>query len=265
MSIEEKRARPLRKRKPDGTLYQRRSHVEAELETLLGLPLHKVQSRVQLPKTEPDFVSSEALVHLVRIATPGSRDQNSLILVLLERLHRRLPKPTSADGETVSHSRTLVRDHVRDAFVDLLLTDLDAYDERLDFYEASFDRAVAWDRLDAERQAWAKENRSEELGTEDDEGGVSPEVEAAIGADDPFDADRMDEKAYRLRLEAAIDALPSLQQVIVHMLLNDMPIRSDDPNALTISKSLDKAEKTIRSHRDKAFAFLRIRLTRLKP
>lgn len=266
MSIQDQGVRPLRKRRLDGTQYHRREHVEAEIEILLKLPAQDLQELVKVwPKGKAGFVSSESLVHLVRVATPRSNHQERLVAALMERLHRRLPKPAAADGETVSHSRTLIRDQVRDGFVDLLLADRDGYEDRLDYYEVSFDGAVAKDRLDVQRQVYAAGNRSQELGTEEDDSGISLEVDAALGAFDPFDADRLDEMAYRQRLEAAIDALPPLQQEIVHMWAQDIPIDSNDPNALTIRKALGKAEKTIRTHRDKAFAFLRTRLTRLEP
>ncbi|MOA70137.1 hypothetical protein D3C78_1987900 [compost metagenome] len=46
------------------------------------------------------------------------------------------------------------------------------------------------------------------------------------------------------------------------MLRQEIPIDSKDPSVVTISKALDKSEKTIRTHRDKAFAALRLRLER---
>lgn len=258
--------RPLRRCRLDGTPYYRREHVQAELEALLKLSAQDLQERARVwPKGRAGFVSSEALVHLVRVATPRSRHQERLVAALMQRLERRLPKPAAADGETVSRSRTLVRDRVRDDFVDLLIGDRDAYDDRLDYYEISFDNAVARDRVDAKRQVNIEENRSQELGSDEDDSGISLEVEEALGPNNPFDPDRLDEKAYRQRLEAAIDALPPLQQEIVHMWTQDIPIWSGDPDVLTISKALGKAEKTIRTHRDKAFAFLRTRLTRLEP
>lgn len=42
----------------------------------------------------------------------------------------------------------------------------------------------------------------------------------------------------------------------------EIPIESKDPSAISISKVLDKTEKTIRTHRDKAFASVRLRLER---
>lgn len=42
----------------------------------------------------------------------------------------------------------------------------------------------------------------------------------------------------------------------------DIPIESSDPSVESISKVLGKSEKTIRTHRDKAFASLKLRLER---
>jgi DNA-directed RNA polymerase specialized sigma24 family protein len=68
----------------------------------------------------------------------------------------------------------------------------------------------------------------------------------------------LDDPAYRLRLEAAIDALPPEQSRIIHMLRKDIPIDSKDPNVFTIAKALGRSEKTVRTYRDKAYAALRI-------
>ena len=46
------------------------------------------------------------------------------------------------------------------------------------------------------------------------------------------------------------------------MLRQEVPIESKDPSIESISKVLGKSEKTIRTHRDKAFASLKLRLQR---
>ncbi|MGN5478210.1 RNA polymerase sigma factor [Cupriavidus basilensis] len=181
-------------------------------------------------------------------------------MVLLERLYRRLPKPNSGDGHTASLTTSNIRDDVRDRFIDLLLADGGTYDDRLDFYEISFNQAMACDILDARRKHWSIENRGVELGSDEEE--ISARVEAAAGQYDPFDPHELDKKDYRRRLEDAIDTLPKLQQQIVEMWRQDIPIDSSDSSVTTISGALGKSEKTIRTHRDKAFASLRRRLER---
>ena len=82
----------------------------------------------------------------------------------------------------------------------------------------------------------------------------------AAGTYNPFAASNFDDPAYRLRLEAAIDALPPEQSRIVTMIGRGIPIDSTDPYAITIAKTLGKVEKTIRKHRDLAFESIRAAL-----
>jgi len=84
----------------------------------------------------------------------------------------------------------------------------------------------------------------------------------AVGHNNPFDADELDKKDYRLLLDEAIDSLPEFQRRIVVMWRQDIPIESNDPSVESISKVLGKSEKTVRTHRDKAFASLKLRLER---
>jgi len=176
--------------------------------------------------------------------------------LLLQRVYRLLPRAE----EAASLIKTNIRDDVVDHFVDLLLSDRASYDDRLDYYEINFNSAIAKDRKDASDRHWKRDRQMEELGTEED--GAYNAQEEAIGGYDPFDPSELDEKVYRLRLDEEIDSLPELQRRIVEMWRQGIPIDSQDPSVVTISKALGKSEKTIRTHRDKAFATLRLRLER---
>jgi hypothetical protein len=244
--------RPLRKTKLDSTPYYRREVVEAEIRESATLSVIELERRSR-------FVSPEALVYFVR-NLPDSAYRDALTAQLLDRVVRRIPRATDASGHTESLTRMNIREDVVDRFVDLLLSDRDEYDDRLDYYEVNFNSAIAKARLDASNRHWKHENRSDELGS--DEVGVSERVEAAVGDYDPFDADELDKKDYRLLLDDAIDSLPEFQRRIVEMWRQEIPIESKGPAVVTISKVLDKSEKTIRTHRDKAFASLRLRLER---
>lgn len=250
--------RPLCKTKLDGTPYHRRGAVEAEIQQLATLSAAELERRsALLPKTVPGFVSPEALVYFVRnLPEGGHRDK--LTTLLLDRVVHRVPRATDTGGRTMSLTRMNIREDVVDHFVDLLLSDRDVYNDRLDYYEVSFNSAIAWDRQDVSTRHWTHENRSDELGSDDTE--VSDRVEAAVGGYDPFDATELDKKVYRMRLDDAIDSLPEFQRRIVEMLRQEIPIESKDPSVVSISKALGKAEKTIRTHRDKAFASLKMRL-----
>ncbi len=253
-------SRPLRKIKLDGTPYVRREKVEAEIQALAGVSAAELERRAGLWKiSDPGFVSPEALLYFVRNASAGAH-REKLTENLLVRVVRRVPSVADSGGDTVSLTRMNIREQVRDHFVDLLLSDRKQYDDRLDYYEVNFNGAVAADRRDANDRHWKHENRTAELETQDGE--VSAQVESAVGDYDPFDADELDKKGYRLLLDEAIDSLPEFQRRIVVMWRQDIPIDSNDPSVESISKVLGRSEKTIRTHRDKAFVSLKLRLER---
>ncbi|AHY42770.1 RNA polymerase sigma factor [Stutzerimonas decontaminans] len=249
-------ARPLRKIKLDGTLYHRRPAVEAEIQELTSVSSSELERRASIcSRTSPGFVSPEVLVHFVRTVGAGMHRER-LTELLLQRVYRLLPRAE----EAASLIKTNIRDDVVDHFVDLLLSDRASYDDRLDYYEINFNSAIAKDRKDASDRHWKRDRQMEELDTEED--GAYNAQEEAIGGYDPFDPSELDEKVYRLRLDEEIDSLPELQRRIVEMWRQEIPIDSQDPSVVTISKALGKSEKTIRTHRDKAFATLRLRLER---
>ncbi|WP_407792374.1 RNA polymerase sigma factor [Pigmentiphaga litoralis] len=252
--------RPLRKHKLDGTPYFRREKVETEIQAIAGMSAAELERRADLWQVSaPGYVSSETLLYVVRNAAPGAH-REKLTEKLLLRVARRVPSVANADGKTVSMTRMNIREAVRDNFVDLLLSDRNQYDDRLDYYEVNFNGAVAADRRDANDRHWKHENRTAELETEDGE--VSVQVESAVGYSTPFDSDELDKKNYRLFLDEAIESLPELQRRIVVMWRQDIPIESNDPSVESISKVVGKSEKTVRTHRDKAFASLKLRLER---
>lgn len=253
-------SRSLRKLKLDGTPYCRRGVVESEIQTLAEISPAELERRAGLwSSSESEFISSEALLYFVRNAVPGAY-REKLTEELLGRVASRVRSITNSGGDTVSLTRMNIREAVVDHFVDLLLSDRTEYDERLDYYEVNFNAAIAADRHDASVRNWKYENRNEALETED--GKISAQVESLVGGYNPFDPDELDKKNYRLLLDDAIDSLPELQRRIVVMLRQEIPIESKDPSIESISKVLDKSEKTIRTHRDKAFASLRLRLLR---
>ncbi len=247
-------ARPLRKIKLDGTLYSRRSAVEAEIQELAALGASELERRaLDGSRASPELVSPEALTHFVRNVEPGIL-RDTLTECLLKRIYLLLPRT-----EDKSLTNTNIRDDVVDHFIDLLLNDRATYDNRLDYYEINFNSAIAKDRKDACDRHWKHENRYDELEGDEDEASLPI---AAIGGYDPFDPTELDQKSYRLQLDDAIDGLPEIQRRIIEMLRHDIPIDSKDPSVVTISRTLGKSEKTIRTYRDKAFATLRLRLER---
>lgn len=253
-------ARPLRKTKLDGTPYYRREVVETEIDEIATINVTELVRRAALwPSTASGFVSPEALVYFVR-KLPAGAHRDKLTEQLLVRVVRRIPRASDAGSHTESLTRMNIREDVVDRFVDLLMSDRDGYEDRMDYYEINFNSAIATARKDASNRHWTHENRSDELGSDEVE--ISERVEVAAGNYDPFDADELDKKDYRLMLDDAIDTLPEFQRRIVEMLRQEIPIETKDPSVDSISKVLGKAEKTIRTHRDKAFASLKMRLER---
>jgi hypothetical protein len=252
---------PLRKRTPDGKPYTRRPEVEAEIGGLLALPEGEMLDRCAVAQRQAGYVSTEAMLHMLRVRrgrSPGAAESR-LHHLLSERVLRALPKAESPDGTSLSKEQ--IRERAYDRFMDLLLTDWRAYDERLDYFEINFNGALVKLRLTAEKQVWRRENRSTPFEISEENGDLSVEVEEAAGSYDPMSAEALDDARYRSRLDEAIDALSPLQRRIIEMLRQGIPIDSKDPDVVTISGTLGKVEKTIRNQRDRAFARLRVLLT----
>ena len=250
----------LRKRRLDGELYERDQKVEELIAELALLPRDELIVRAAVTKrSDLRYVPSECLVYFVRASR---RDNNEawferLYRILIERVLHSLPRTESSDGKTESLTRGAIRDKVFGRFVELLSADRTAYVDKLDYFEVRFDGALASLRRDAQEQAWRDENRYRPIEYDEESGELSPEVEAAAGTYDLFTASDFDDPAYRLRLDAAIAALPTEQSRIIHMLRQGFPIDSKEPDVMTIAKALGRSEKTVRTYRDKAFAALR--------
>jgi hypothetical protein len=252
---------PLRKKRlRTEELYTRIPEIEDKLIELEGLSRDDILTRIQIRRRDdPGYIPSECLVYFVR----ASRADNStsaferMYKILVERVMRALPKAESVDGDTASLTKSVIRDKVFGRFAELLAADRNEYSEKLDYFEVRFDGALTSLRRDAQEQAWRDENRSASLEFDEETGELSEEVERAAGSFDWSPDSEIDGADYRFRLDAAIDALPPEQIRIVEMLRKGVPIDSKEVNAVTIAKTLGKSEKTIRTHRDKAFATIR--------
>lgn len=236
-------ARPLRKRTLQGKPYVRIPSVEAKLREILTLPSKELVNRCASQDRKDDaFIPTECLLYLVRTWKPDDPHFEPIYKSLAERIVRKLPK-----GQ--------VRERLFEAFVDLLAHDRTSYVERLDYFEIRFDSALLSLRRDAQRKTCREPNHS----SIDDpgHGELRREVEETVGTFDPFDPAALDRADYRSRLDAAINTLPIEQKQIVKLWMQGMPIDSTDAGTMSIAKKLGKAEKTIRLHRDQAFATLR--------
>lgn len=250
---------PLRKHTLNGDLYTRLPEIETLLPELKSLPREQLAQRMQIPcRSNPSYVPTECIVHLVR-ATKSDQDEawfEQLFKVLSKRILRALPRAVRNDDKETTFTEEAIRDEVFGRFVEILCNDRQGYDDRLDYFEIRFYGALARLRLTAQEKAWGEQERHVPLERDDESMEISAEAEAAA-ATDPFDVLDIRELSYRLRLDAAIKQLSRLEGRIIQMLRLGFPVDSNDPGAVTIAKTLKKSEKTIRTHRDLAFAFIR--------
>jgi hypothetical protein len=253
---------PLRKRKLDGTQYTRRRIIEAKIIELASLSRYELFVRCAIrQKDDPGYVPSECLLYFIRSSRADNSDTyfERLYKILVERVLRCLPNAEISNGNTTSLTKSTIREKVFGRFVDLLVSDRNAYLDKLDYYEINFESALKNLRRDAQNQVWKEENRSTTL-YDEETGEPMTAVEHAAGSFDPCKESAFADDDYRSCLYAAIDTLPPEQRRVVVMILQGMPIDSKDPSVLTIRKVLGKTEKTVRNYRDKAYAVLRVAL-----
>jgi DNA-directed RNA polymerase specialized sigma24 family protein len=263
ISLETDLVTPLRKTNLEGAVYERDARIEAILRNLESLPRADLVARCQISnRSDPGYVPSECLLYFLR----ATRDHNGdayferLYKLLIARLLRVLPRAQTAKG--IDQTRSLIREAAVDRFVGLLVADRRDYSDKLDFFEIRFDRAVANLRRDAQERAWREANRTMPIAFDPETNEPSAAVEAACGSFNPFDASFYNQEDYRSRLDAAIDTLAREQIRIIEMLRQGIPIDSKEPGTVTIARTLGKSERTVRNHRDRAFAALRAALAR---
>lgn len=250
---------PLTKRNQNGLPYTRASKVEARIKELIALPPEQIVEQVEvLDPNSPRYVPSEAIVHLLRWKKVP--DNHPGYVTVWQTLMARIVIQIGCtnDPETaLSRREDIVRNHVVDRVVDLLVSDRHSPNENLDFYEVRFGMAIK--RLEASggRNYESDRDRRAPLEIDPDSGEISVEVEKSAGSFDPLNSSKLDDPDYRSRLDAAIDLLEPMQQKIIHMLSLGYQVESEKPDIQTISTILKRTPKTIRSQRNKAFIRLR--------
>jgi hypothetical protein len=240
---------PLRKISRDGKLYTRRPIIESKIIELASLSHEDLVIRCAIrQKDDPAYVPSECLLYFVRASRTDNSDAyfEKLYKLIAERVLRCLPDGSSLNGKTTSLTKSAIREKVFGHFVELLASDRNDYSDKFDYYEINFEGALKKLRLDAQDQAWRDEKRSTTLHDEET-GEPTAEVEHAAGSFDPFNTSEFSSDVYRFDLNEAIDTLPPLQKRIIVMLQQGFPIGPKDSNAITLTKALDKDEKTIRT------------------
>lgn len=251
---------PLRKKNArTGEVYKRFQSVEAILKHLLFLPREDVVLKCELDDEKAsDFVPSECLVHLVRSFRNESANPHfeRIYSALMRRILQRLPKAESPDGKKIYLKEGRIQEGVIDSFQELLALDRTSYEERLDFWEVAFGRALKKLKITVQDKIWRETKRAVPL--EDPETGeIAAHVSKAMDMSDPFDPEELLKKDYREKLPAAIEGLSPDLRRIIKMCLEGFPIDSTDSNAVTISKTLKLSEKTVRTRRKEALLALK--------
>ena len=254
---------PLRKMsKGSEEPYKRRVHIEALLPQLESLSREEIVARSRIRDAgDPNYMPTECLLYFMRASRHDNSEQyfERLFKGLYDRLISALPRVDIGDENhgTTDLTAEKIRDHALGRFLEMLSKDRDDYDERLDFFEVGFNAGMANLRNDAMTPALRDQKRSAPIDQDPETGEPSAEVERARGAFDPFDPAKSNDEDYRMRVDAAIDALPKEQIRIVTMIAHGIPIESKMPGKPSISTILGRSEKTIRNHRDKAYEAIR--------
>lgn len=152
--------RPLTKTDSKGDLYTRPSTIDAQIEDALGLSLPDLRTRLlSTERSEPTYLRSECLVHLIREGrrTDNQQLMNIVLPVLLGRCEANLLAKVP-DGE-LPYAADL-RQKILERLVDLFLMDgTDDSPNELDFYECRFNRAFRTLRIDEVRRKVREHNQ----------------------------------------------------------------------------------------------------------
>ena len=149
-----------------------------------------------------------------------------------------------------------VREEVLGRFVTLLLKDRNGYEEKMDFFEIRFDRAVMLTRKNAFRKVERREKPLNPL-EYDASGEIPEEFEVHPLLENPRPMTPDEESTYRFQIRQAIDSLPENERRVIDMLLAKVSIESKNPNETSIAGVLGCTPKTVRNRRDRAIRRIR--------
>jgi DNA-directed RNA polymerase specialized sigma24 family protein len=242
--------RPLTKRKKDGTLYNRRPHVEQALVTLLSANTSTILKRLMIVDTgHPDYIANESAIHLLRNAHSSGTRAVAAALLRVVRNRAALAFRRAIRG-TGSHEENL-REQALSNFDLLIARGLEPGSERLDYLEVSFNNAI----IALSNDLFASESRRSkplvELSTPAaDSDPQGAEIEFAAPVSDLAAELRMEEsefETFRKERIRSINVLPTEQRdAIILTLFHGLPIGSQDPNADTVAKRQGVDESTVR-------------------
>lgn len=242
-------AKPLTKRDKNGDVYRRRPQVEAAIDPAVAMSLQDLQAAAKLPRGAIGHLENEVLLHLVRLAR-DRRDEitlTQLVPLLLGRCELLLRGclPAACD-------QTHLREEVLSRFSEMLAYASDRPEaERLDFFEANFERAFRSLRISATR--WEAGRMAPQVSTpEDADGEPRPAQALRVNGVPAALADVLTMDAVR-----ALDRLPPADReawVLVHLV--GLKEESTNPDEDTAAKRLNVTGRTVRNRLTRAEACL---------
>lgn len=249
---------PLKSKDKHGVSFTRPPEIEACLARLESLDTAtRLQAFAVVSSKSSGYVPSEALTYFLRRAhVAGANDEFKQIFGLL------MKRVCQSLFATVSDSRMAgaqgIREEIMGRFAERIAKDCNGRFAMLDFFEVRFNLAFARFRKSVLRQIWPSSVLTEPLSADGEEGpDFSREVEDAAAEFLGGDPQKIDDPAFRLELDAAIDALPDDQRRVMGLLRQGFQIDSKDPNIMTIAKMLQCDERTVRNRRDRAYKTLK--------
>jgi DNA-directed RNA polymerase specialized sigma24 family protein len=233
--------------------------IEQEIDGLLLLSGDERIERAKIrDRSDQRYVSSEAILYFMRRTRLDNSERNfeTLYRVLISRIRTTLPGRGREAG-TLDAAAERAASNVESRFIDVLVADRLAYDNRLDFFEVHFNEALLGLRQTALKKMF-KEKSREAPAAEDVE--VSGGFQRSGKPYSPTDPQKYSDPLYRIRLLEAISALPSDQRQVMFLDIKGFQYTSKDPTASTIGSLVGCSEQTARNRRDRAHKALRIAL-----
>lgn len=198
--------KPLRSKDKNGEPFARPPEIDACLQRLESIDAAtRLQAFTVASRKSDGYVPSEALTYFLRRAhATGAKDEFKQLFGLLmkrvgQSLFASIPDSRMAGAQDI-------REEVMSRFAERIAKDCSGRFAMLDFFEVRFDLAFARFRKTVLRQIGPASVLTVPLSTDDNEGqDISPEVEAAAADFLGGDPQKIDDPAFRLELDAAID------------------------------------------------------------
>lgn len=251
-------AEPLRQ-KNDAGVYRRPTNIESEIDELLLLSGDDRTSRAKIvDRSDPGYVSSEAILYFLRQTRLDNSDRNfeTLYRVLISRIKKTLPG-RGREGGSLDAAAERAAGQVEGRFINLLVADRQSYQNGLDFFEIHFNQALLGLRRTALKKMFREKSREAPA---PEEGETPGEFSRSGKPYSPFDTQKYSDPLYRTRLLEAISALPDDQRQVLSLDMIGVPYTSNDSTIATIGSLVGCNEQTARNRRDRAFRALRIAL-----